>query len=180
MEAILVILIFGIWIVIKLSISDLRTTFEKEADLLKSGIVLFENKFHEKSIEFFEVFIVKENPPLSSFLYLARNHAALGNYNQAYWHYTRVLNRENIHGNIFFERGVVLQNLTEDDLALLDFDKAIWFERNNPDYYFQRGVLRLKLKKKKAASEDFTKAKNLGHENANFYLLQPLLFTNLV
>jgi tetratricopeptide (TPR) repeat protein len=180
MEAILVLLVLGIWIVIKLSISDLRTTFEKEKDAMSVGIRLFDNKMYDKAIQFFDQHVEMDNPPLSCFLYLARCHFQLGNYHQAYWNYTRVVNRENIHSRVFFERGEVLRLLNEMDLALLDYNKAIWFERNNEEYYFQRGLLQLALKMKNEAKEDFIKAKNLGSENANFYLLQPLLFSDII
>ena len=180
MEAIAIILVLVIWIGIKLSISDLRTTFEKEYDSVSVGISLYENRLYEESIAYFQPKIIRENPSISSFLYLARCHVQLGNYHQAYWNFTRVLNRENNHGYIFFERGEVLQQLEENDLALLDFDKAIWYERNNSEYYYRRGMLRLKLKKKSEANQDFRKAKDMGHENANFYLLQPLLFSDIL
>lgn len=68
-----------------------------------------------------------------------------------------------LKGKAFFAMGHL-------DEALVEFDRAAWYDRENPEPYTWRGLVHRQMGQEGKAYADLQTALRMGDENASFYL----------
>lgn len=84
----------------------------------------------------------------------------------------KAINYENHVPQAYFIKGKAFLALDHLDEALVEFDKAAWYDRDNPEPICWRGIVRRRMGNHHAAEADLMLAARMGDENATFYLRQ--------
>ena len=173
MEICLVVLLFIPYLFVKYYFTDHETKAEKDLARFAEGIWLMsENRFEEAFRYFNES--VKANPK-SAVAYAYRGKCNLydENYYSALYDLAQALSFDNTMSECYLDKGKAHYALQEFEEAFREFDKAVWFFRNeNADALRLRGLSRLRMDQLAQSERDFLRAVELGDEDAQFILTQ--------
>ena len=114
--------------------------------------------------------------PKSALAYACRGKCQLAQQNHfsAIYDLTQALNRDNTLADCYLDRGIAYQQTEQFTEAFREFDKAVWFFRDEkPDAYRWRALARIQLRQLPQAENDLRRAVALGDENSFHILLQP-------
>ena len=96
------------------------------------------------------------------------------NYYSAIYDLTEAISRDNTLAECYLDRGVAYYHTEEHAQAFREFDKAVWYFRDQqPDAYRWRALARIQLRQLPQAENDLRRAVALGDENSFHLLLQP-------
>jgi tetratricopeptide (TPR) repeat protein len=136
----------------------------------KEGIQLVNSKRYEEGFAYFNK-ALKENPK-SGLAYACRGRCnlCLNDLFAAIYDTTEALAYDHCIADAYLVKGIALFELEMYKDAFIEFDKAVWYARNNGESYRWRALCRTKLGMADKAYEDFAKAINLGDEHASYYI----------
>lgn len=173
MEICLIILLFIPYLIIKYYLTDHDTKSEKDKVRFQDGIILINEKKTDEAFEYFDQ-AVKSNPKSAiAYAYRGKCNLIHENYYSALFDFSQAISFDNTIADCYLDKGKALMSLSEFKEAFLEFDKAVWFFRNeNADALRLRGLARLRMQQFAQSERDFLRAMELGDEDARYILTQ--------
>lgn len=145
---------------------------------LVEGKALFENQSYQEAIDVLSEFLNTNKGNADALYYRAISYRKIGDFDNSIDDLTAILTRLPEEPSLLCERGITYFNKKDIKNSLLDMDKAVAIEPNNPYRYSSRAYIRANVDVK-GAIEDYQKAieldpkdeishNNLGllHENS--------------
>ena len=173
MEICLVVLLFIPYLFLKYYLTDHETKAEKDVARFAEGIALFGRKDFEAAFTYFDQQV--KSYPKSAIAYAYRGKCNLQdeNYYSALYDLAQALSFDNTLADCYMDKGKVHLALSEFGDAFREFDKAVWFSRNeSPEALRLRGLARLRMQQFLQSERDFLRAVELGDEDSRFILTQ--------
>lgn len=173
MEICLVVLLFIPYLFVKYYFTDHETKAEKDLARFVEGIWLMSENRFEEAFRYFDE-SVKANPK-SAVAYAYRGKCNLHdeNYYSAIYDLLQALSFDNTLSECYLDKGKAHYALQEFEEAFREFDKAVWFYRNeNADALRLRGLARLRLDQFAQSERDLRRAVELGDEDSVLILSQ--------
>jgi tetratricopeptide (TPR) repeat protein len=135
----------------------------------KEGIQLVNAKRYEEGFQYFNR-VLKESPNSAvAYAYRGKCNLQLNDLFAAIYDTTEALAYDHCIADGYLVKGIALFELEMYKEAFLEFDKAVWYDRNNGETYRWRAICRTKLGITDKVPEDFAKAIELGDEHASYY-----------
>ncbi len=171
MEATLLILLSIPYLILKYLFTDHETPAEKDAKRYQEGIQLVLAKQYEEALPYFTQ-VLKEKPTCAlAYAYRGKCNLKLDNLYSSVFDCTRAVSLDGTLAETYLDKGKALFKLEEYRNAFLEFDKAVWHFKNNPEAFRWRALARIRLSQPYDRVEaDFRKAIELGDEDAAHYL----------
>ncbi|MPR36429.1 tetratricopeptide repeat protein [Salmonirosea aquatica] len=173
MEICLIVLLFIPYLFLKYYFTDHETKAEKDLARFKEGIELLQNKKFEQAFNYFDQQV--KNHPKSATAYAYRGKCNLHdeNFYSALYDLSQAISFDNTLAECYIDKGKVHLALYEFGEAFREFDKAVWFFRNeNPEAIRLRGLARLRMQQFVQSERDFLRAMELGDEDSRYILSQ--------
>lgn len=173
MEICLVVLLFIPYLFLKYYLTDHDTKAEKDLVRFAEGIWLMSEHRFEEAFRYFDE-SVKANPK-SAVAYAYRGKCNLHdeNYFSAIYDISQALSFDNTLSDCYLDKGKAHYALQEFEEAFREFDKAVWFFRNqNPYALRMRGLARLRIDQFTQSERDLQRAAELGDEDSVLILSQ--------
>jgi len=133
LEAVILFVFFGIYIIIKVLIGGGESAFEKQKIDAKEGLYLFDSKNYIEAKLYFESALKKK--PFESLNYVVLGEIELhyGEYEKALFYGQKASRLDNTVSSAHLLMSKGLYNLNEFEDSFPYAKKAVWFGRNNPD-----------------------------------------------
>lgn len=173
MEICLIILLFIPYLVLKYFLTDHDTQADKDRVRFQEGIEYIRNNQFDEAFLFFDKAV--KAYPKSAVAYACRGKCNLyeENYYSALYDLTQALSFDNTLADCYLDKGKALMALQEYREAFQEFDKAVWFFRNeNADALRLRGLSRLRMQQYIQSERDLVRAYELGDEDSGYILSQ--------
>ncbi|GHB81988.1 tetratricopeptide repeat protein [Persicitalea jodogahamensis] len=167
MEICLVVLLFIPYLFIKYLLTDHESKAEKDLIRFSEGVRLIEGSKFETAFHYFDE-AVKANPK-SAVAYALRGKCNLRdeNYYSAIYDFSQALSFDNTLADCYLDKGKAHFALHEFEDAFREFDKAVWFFRNEKaDALRLRGLSRLRMDQFAQSKRDLLRAVELGDEDS--------------
>jgi tetratricopeptide (TPR) repeat protein len=171
METILLLLLLIPYMLIRYLVTDHETKTEKDARQYKEGIQLVKEKKYAEAIEYFDT-VLKEKPTCAlAFAYRGKCNLKLRNPYSSIFDCSRATSLDGTLSDAYLDKGKALYQLEEYQQAYLEFDKAVWHNRKNPEAFRWRALGHIRLSHPyDRVEEDLLEAVELGDEDAANYL----------
>lgn len=174
MEVALLGLLFAVYLAIRYFFTDHDTASDKDRVRFDKGIKLLKNKEIEPAFTFFNQAVRLHPKSAVAYAFRGRCQLIQDNYYSAIYDLTQALNRDNTLGDCYLDRGVAFYKTHQFPEAFREFDKAVWYLRDEqPDAYRWRALARIQLRQIQQAENDLRRAVMLGDENSFQLLRQP-------
>ncbi len=167
MEICLVVLLFIPYLFIKYFLTDHDTKADKDLLRFAAGVKLISESDFEAAFHYFDE-AVKTNPK-SAVAYAYRGKCNLHdeNYYSAIYDLSLALSFDNTLADCYLDKGKAHFALKEFEDAFREFDKAVWFFRNEKaDALRLRGLSRLRMDQFSQSKRDLLRAVELGDEDS--------------
>lgn len=174
MEIALLSVLFVLYLTIRFYLVDHDTPADKDRKRFQTGIALMEQRSMEEAHQYFDDAVRQH--PTSALAYACRGKCQLAQQNHfsAIYDLTQALSRDNTLADCYLDRGIAYHQTEQFTEAFREFDKAVWFFRDEkPDAYRWRALARIQLRQLPQAENDLRRAVALGDENSFHILLQP-------
>ena len=174
MEIALLSVLFVLYLTIRFFLVDHDTPADKDRKRFQKGIDLLNQRNTEEAHRYFDDAV--RQYPKSALAYACRGKCQLAQQNHfsAIYDLTQALNRDNTLADCYLDRGIAYHQTEQFTEAFREFDKAVWFFRDEkPDAYRWRALARIQLRQLPQAENDLRRAVTLGDENSFHILLQP-------
>lgn len=173
MEICLIILLFIPYLVLKYYLTDHETQADKDRTRYQEGIGYLRDNQLDEAFHFFDK-AVKANPKSAvAYAYRGKCNLYEENYYSALYDLAQALSYDNTLAECYLDKGKAHMALCEYREAFLEFDKAVWFFRNEKaDAYRLRGVSRLRMHQITQSERDLVRAYELGDEDSGYILSQ--------
>jgi tetratricopeptide (TPR) repeat protein len=173
MEICLIILLFIPYLFIKYYFTDHDTKSEKDMNRFREGLRLIQEKRFDEGFTYFDQAVNENRKSAVAYAYRGKCNLHLENYYSALFDFSEALSFDNTLAECYLDKGKTHMILLEFEDAFREFDKAIWFFRNeNADALRQRGLARLRMRQWLQSERDFVRAMELGDEDSRFILSQ--------
>ncbi|GAB4013184.1 DUF3808 domain-containing protein [Spirosoma sp. KCTC 42546] len=167
-------LLFGIYLTIRYFMVDHDTVSDKDRKRFKKGIELVQNRNSTEAYSYFDDAVRQYPKSAIAYAYRGKCQLAQENYYSAIYDLTEAISRDNTLAECYLDRGIALYYTNEFQQAFREFDKAVWFYRDEqPDAYRWRALARIQLRQLPQAENDLRRAVLLGDENSFHILLLP-------
>ncbi|MBC7922029.1 MAG: hypothetical protein H7Z75_13180 [Ferruginibacter sp.] len=173
METILLFLLFIPYVIIRYLLTDHETPTEKDIKHYQEGIGLVRQKKYAEAAGYFD-HVLKEKPNCAlAYAYRGKCNLKLDNLYSSVFDCTRATSLDDTLAEAYLDKGKALYRLEEYQNAFLEFDKAVWHFKKNPESFRWRALARIRLSQEYDRVEsDLQKAIQLGDEDAGHYLRQ--------
>ncbi len=174
MEVALLGVLFILYLTIRFYVVDHDTPADKDRKRFQKGIDLIKQRHMDEAHRYFDE-AVRQHPN-SALAYACRGkcHLTQQNHFSAIYDLTQALSRDNTLADCYLDRGIAYHQTEQFTEAFREFDKAVWFFRDEkPDAYRWRALARIQLKQLPQAENDLRRAVALGDENSFHILMQP-------
>ncbi len=174
MEIALLSVFFVLYLTIRFYLVDHDTPADKDRKRFQKGIDLLSERNTEEAHQYFDE-AVRQHPN-SALAYACRGKCQLARQNHfsAIYDLTQALSRDNTLADCYLDRGIAYHQTEQFTEAFREFDKAVWFFRDEkPDAYRWRALARIQLRQLPQAENDLRRAVALGDENSFHILMQP-------
>lgn len=173
MEICLIVLLFIPYLILKYYLTDHETKAEKDSARFAEGIKIFRSKDFEAAFAYFDQQVKLYPKSAIAYAYRGKCNAQDENYFSALYDLAQALSFDNTLAECYIDKGKVHLALLEFKDAFREFDKAVWFYRNeNPEAIRLRGLARLRMQQFVQSERDFLRAVELGDEDSRFILSQ--------
>ncbi len=173
MEICLIVLLFIPYLILKYYLTDHQTKAEKDSARFAEGIALFKSKNFEAAFAYFDQQVKQFPKSATAYAYRGKCNLQDENYYSAQYDLAQALSYDNTLAECYIDKGKVHLALLEFRDAFREFDKAVWFYRNeNPEAIRLRGLARLRMQQFVQSERDFLRALELGNEDSRFILSQ--------
>lgn len=167
-------LLFGIYLTIRYFMVDHDTQSDKDRKRFGKGVQLVETRKYTEAYSYFEDAVRQYPKSAIAYAYRGKCQLAQENYYSAIYDLTEAISRDNTLAECYLDRGIALYHTNELQQAFREFDKAVWYYRDEqPDAYRWRALARIQLRQLPQAENDLRRAVLLGDENSFHILLQP-------
>lgn len=175
MEICLIVLLFIPYLFLKkYYLTDHETRAEKDSARFAEGIALFRSKNFGEAFAYFDQRVKQYPKSATAYAYRGKCNLQDENYYSALYDLSQALSFDNTLADCYIDKGKVHLALLEFGDAFREFDKAVWFYRNeNPEALRLRGLARLRMQQFVQSERDFMRAVELGDEDSRFILTQP-------
>lgn len=174
MEVSLIGLLFAAYLAIRYFTIDHDTPSDKDRIRFAKGIKLLKSKDVEAAFDYFNESVKQHPKSAVAYAYRGKCQLLQDNYYSAIYDLTQALNRDNTLGDCYLDRGVAYYKTHQFPEAFREFDKAVWYLRDEqPDAYRWRALSRIQLRQLQQAENDLRRAVMLGDENSFQLLRQP-------
>lgn len=174
MEIALLGLLFVLYLTIRYYLMDHDTPSEKDQKRFKSGIDMVAKRQHDQAYTYFDESIRQYPKSAIAYAYRGKCNLAQENYYSAIYDLTQAISRDNTLADCYLDRGIALYQIEEYQNAFREFDKAVWYFRDEkPDAYRWRALARIQVRQLPQAENDLRRAVSLGDENSFHILMQP-------
>lgn len=174
MEIALLGLLFVLYLTIRYYLMDHDTPSEKDQKRFKSGIDLVAKRQHDQAYTYFDEAVRQHPKSAIVYAYRGKCNLAQENYYSAIYDLTQAISRDNTLADCYLDRGIALYRIEEYQNAFREFDKAVWYFRDEkPDAYRWRALARIQVRQLPQAENDLRRAVSLGDENSFHILMQP-------
>ncbi len=173
MEICLIVLLFIPYLFLKYYLTDHETKSEKDRARFADGIELFRSKNFEAAFLYFDQQVKLFPKSATAYAYRGKCNLQDENYYSALYDLSQALSFDNTLAECYIDKGKVHLALLEFKDAFREFDKAVWFYRNeNPEALRLRGLSRLRMQQFVQSERDFVRALELGDEDSRYILSQ--------
>ena len=173
MEICLIVLLFIPYLFLKYYLTDHETKAEKDLARFTEGITLYHNKKFEDAFNYFDQQVKLYPKSAAAYAYRGKCNFQDENYYSALYDFSQALSFDNTLAECYIDKGKVHLALREFGDAFREFDKAVWFFRNeNPEALRLRGLARLRMQQFVQSERDFVRALELGDEDSRVILSQ--------
>jgi tetratricopeptide (TPR) repeat protein len=170
MEGILLLLIFFFYILIRLAFGFKKDPVEKDRKRYAHGMHLLNARRYDEAYTYFNR-VLDAQPNSALALYArAKCHLEMGEPLLAVADASKSAGIEPYLSGVYLVKGRGFFKMGLYNDALLELDKAVWFDRTNGQVYLWRGLTWNRLGEEGKGYNDFLEARRLGEENAAFYL----------
>jgi len=173
MEAVCIGFVFIGYILLRLMLGHHRTPTMRDKKKHQDYINQVTNKEYTDVLPKLEKALL--NTPESAICWLLKVacHLGLREYHQAILYADKARNIDDNLYEIYYYKALAYFHLSFFEEALAEFNKAIWYSREQcSDAFYYKGLLLLKYRENENACRVFEKAIKLGHEKANNALLR--------
>ena len=173
METILLFLLLIPYVIIRYLLTDHETPTEKDAKRYQEGIALVRQRRYAEAAGYFD-HVLKEKPNCAlAYAYRGKCNLKLDNLYSSVFDCTRATSLDDTLAEAYLDKGKSLYRLEEYQNAFLEFDKAVWHFKSNPESFRWRALARIRLSQEYDRVEaDLRKAIQLGDEESGHYLRQ--------
>lgn len=173
MEVLILLVVFALYIVVRVSLGVAEDQIAKDRKRYAHGIAMVRRREYEEARYYFEA-ILHEAPRCALALaYRGKCHAAMGENYAALADFTRATSIDYRMVEAYLDKAKVLYELEEFENAMVEIEKACWHMRNSGEAFRIRGMLHLHFGHDDKARVDFKHAITLGDEDAQ-HMLQRL------
>ncbi|MGB3617201.1 MAG: hypothetical protein WBA12_03725 [Catalinimonas sp.] len=158
------------YVLMKVITGDHRAQADRDARRLTEGLALMQQYRHREALIFFSDFLKQEPRCALALVKRGACQLALGEPFLALGDSRRAAEIDHVIMEAYLVAGQALYELDDFLSAKVEFDKAVWYDRKNPEVYRRRGLNYLRMKDHVRATEDLRQAIALGDEDANYYL----------
>lgn len=174
MEIAVLSLLFILYLTIRYYVMDHDTPADKDRKSFRKGIDLVTDRNFGEAHRYFDDAIRQHPKSAIAYAYRGKCQLAQQNYFSAIYDLTQALNRDNTLADCYLDRGIAYYSTDEFTNAFREFDKAVWYFRDEkPDAYRWRALARIQVRQLPQAESDLRRAVSLGDENSFHLLLQP-------
>lgn len=172
MEGVFLLLVFFFYMVIRLLFWLRPDERARDRKRLALPLDLISQRRFADALPPIEAHLKAHPRSLEGLLARARCHLELDEPLLALADCTKAVNDENHLPQAYLIKGKAFLAMDHLEEALLEFDKAVWYDRGNPEPVCWRGLVRRRMGSHHAAEADLMLAARMGDENATFYLRQ--------
>ncbi len=173
MEIFLGLLLFIPYLVLKYYMTDHETKAEKDLVRFAEGIQHFKNGETELAFAYFDQKVKANRKSAVAYAFRGRCNLLHENYYSAIYDLSEAISFDNTLADCYLDKGKAHMALEEFKEAFLEFDKAVWFFRNDSaDALRLRGLSRLRMQQFSQSERDLIRAAELGDEHSRFILTQ--------
>lgn len=162
MEAVALIFLFVLYIAIRLLFTG-KTQLERDAMRFQEGMQLVEQKAYPKARAYFAKTVVGESRSVLAWTMLGVSHYHEGDVESAQLCLDKACSIDNL-ALAFFYKGRIAFDGQDFERALIEFDKAVWFDRKMALAYRYKGLTLQQLQLQDQALLVFRAAVQLGDE----------------
>ncbi len=174
MEVAVLSLLFVLYLTIRYYVVDHDTPTDKDRNRFQKGIELVDNRTFEEAHRYFDDAVRQHPKSALAYAYRGKCQLAQENFYSAIYDFTQALSRDNTLAECYLDRGIAFYSIEEYQNAFREFDKAVWYYRDQqPDAYRWRALARIQGRHLPQAENDRRRAVALGDENSFHLLLQP-------
>ena len=167
-------LLFVLYLTIRYYVIDHDTPADKDRKRFKKGIDLISERNFEEAHPYFDEAVRQHPKSAIAYAYRGKCQLAQENYYSAIYDLTQAISRDNTLAECYLDRGIALYGIDEFQNAFREFDKAVWYFRDEkPDAYRWRALARIQVRQLPQAESDLRRAVSLGDENSFHILRQP-------
>lgn len=143
--------------------ADQRTNAQKEADRLREGIDLYSSGRFAEALTYFNAELVSHPKSGVAYLYRANSYRALGDPTAALSDLDQGKSYDDTIADLHLESGKIHYEQSDYQRAFLDFDKAVFYDRDNQAApYHWRGLARQQLHQDDLSRQDLQRAEVLS------------------
>ncbi len=173
MEIFLGFLLFVPYMVLKFHLTDHETKAEKDFTRYAEGIQYFKNGETELAFAYFDNQVKANRKSAVAYAFRGRCNLRQENYYSAIYDLSEAISFDSTLAECYLDKGRAHMALVEYKEAFLEFDKAVWFFRNeSADALRLRGLSRLRMQQFSQSERDLVRAAELGDEDSRFILTQ--------
>ena len=173
MEGVFLLLVFAFYALLRLLFWLLPNERRRDRVRLKPVFSLLKERRFEEALPPLNTYLVQHPTSVEAMVARAQCHTNMGEPILALADCTQATHRENHLPLAYLLKGRALFELDELELALAEFNKAAWYDRESPEPITWRGLVYRRLGQDAKAEADFVLAATMGDENAEFYLRKP-------
>ena len=174
MEVAVLSLLFVLYLTVRYYLVDHDTPTDKDRKRFRRGIELVDSRAFEDAHQYFDDAVRQHPKSALAYAYRGKCQLAQQNYYSAIYDLTQALSRDNTLAECYLDRGVAFYSIEEYQNAFREFDKDVWYFRDQqPDAYRWRALARIQVRQLPQAENDLRRAVALGDENSFHLLLQP-------
>jgi tetratricopeptide (TPR) repeat protein len=176
-EAVVLIFFFIIYIVIRLLFSG-KTQLEKDALSYSVGMKAFTNKEYEEARSFFTGVVAAQPRSVLAWALLGSSYYHQNDLETALACLEKACHIDNL-AQAYLYKGRIYLDRKEYKQALIEFNKAVWYDRNLADAYRYKGITLVAAGEEAQGIKAFKEAVNKGDELSKALLLSVSQNTSL-
>ncbi len=147
-----------------------ESSVSKQMRKHKEGIEMLRLRNFESAFHYFDSLIDMEPQNALAYAMRGRCYLEMGKNENALIDAAKSISLDNTFSHPYLTKGRALYTMGMLHEAVLEFEKAVWYSRNDPEGYRWRGLVHCRLGYHVHGESDLKKAVELGDENAQYML----------
>lgn len=170
MEGVFLLLVLGFYVLLRMVFSFKVDPLQRDSKRFLQGLHMMDDRRYEEALTFFSRAI--HQYPQSALAYACRCRCQLELCEPilAMADGVRANTIDPYLKSVYLTKGMALFQMKEWEMALIEFDKATWYDRECAEAHTWLGLTYIEAGKAGKAVQCFQKAVKMGDENAAYYL----------